>query len=264
MSRRPVTLISMIAALALSADQFVAAAPPALGKQVRAEIEAALSRLPETGDFAEAETILREQFDRVIFHAAGDRKDLFRDAALALRLVRQLGELDTATALQLLAFLRQRPTLVNTLVFLVDPEHETPTAIYTLLDRLRRQRGDRLEKYANLAAAVCVVHDRPLKRRINENSAQSGDALDIFDYFVTHEKYMLFPVRKVPAQLLVYVVDTTATVEEMQWALGRYAGDPAVGDRFFDIKYDRAHFRTGAPKKVTQAGCASASTLIPG
>jgi hypothetical protein len=40
----------------------------------------------------------------------------------------------------------------------------------------------------------------------------------------------------------------------MNWALGRYAGDPKVGARFFDIKYDHEHFRDGDPKEVTVAG----------
>lgn len=65
---------------------------------------------------------------------------------------------------------------------------------------------------------------------------------------------MFFGVRNVPAELLAWVVDTTAAIEEMQWALAKYRGDPAVGSRFFDIEYDYAAFKTGATKKVTEAG----------
>ncbi len=45
MRHRPLLLTFMIAALALPTDRIRAAPPQALGKQVRAEIEAALSRL---------------------------------------------------------------------------------------------------------------------------------------------------------------------------------------------------------------------------
>jgi hypothetical protein len=99
-----------------------------------------------------------------------------------------------------------------------------------------------------------VVHDRLLARKINENTAQATDPRAIFDYFAGNEKRMLFGVRKVPAELLIYVVDTTAGIDEMTWALGRYAGDSAVGARFFDIDYDYEHVIDGDPKEVTVAG----------
>ena len=45
----------------------------------------------------------------------------------------------------------------NTLVFLIKPEQK-PAKIFELLKRLRDERGPLLEKYANLTAAICVVH----------------------------------------------------------------------------------------------------------
>jgi hypothetical protein len=127
-------------------------------------------------------------------------------------------------------------------------------ATYALADRLRRERGARLNDFGNLAAAVCVVHDRPLTRKINENTAAAPDPVIIFDYYSTYEKRMYFGVRDVPAELLVHVVDIAASVDEMMWALNRYAGDPLVGARFFDVPYDFEHFEKGAPKRVTLAG----------
>src|SRR5205807_3987797 len=101
-----------------------------------------------------------------------------------------------------------------------------------------------------------VVHhgDKPLERHINENTAKGADPIEIFDYYVKNESRMYFGIRNVPAELLAYVVDTTASVEEMGWALQKYAGDKEVGKRFFDVKYDYDNFRKGTPKKITTLG----------
>ncbi len=252
-ARRLQSLVGLILGFVASSNTLTAASPP-LGKQVRAQVDAILVELREDGDFEQADAVLQEVFDRVAAYAQIDDKDVFREAAFALRLTRQLKEVDEALRPDLLAFLSENGELAATLAFLVKAQHEKPAEIYALFDRLRRSRGEKLQRYANLTAAICVVHERPLKRRVNENTAQSVDPLEIFDYFVANEKYMFFPIRNVPAELLIYVVDTTATVGEMSWALRRYAGDPAVGRRFFDIKYDKEHFRKGAPKRVTVAG----------
>ena len=87
-----------------------------------------------------------------------------------------------------------------------------------------------------------------------ENRAESADPVILFDYFTVNENRMFFGLRDVSAELLVYVVDSTASINDMLWALDRYAGERNVGARFFDIDYDHDHFRKGEPKKVTIAG----------
>ncbi len=225
-----------------------------LADQVRGQITATLDALEQSGDFEQAQAVLQQQFDHVI--ASADRKDkqLFRDAAFALRLVRQLKQADETVRVELLKYLQENAALASTLSFLIKPDRDDPGKVYALLNELRKHRADRLDDYANLVAAICVVHEDPFRRRVNENVGQSPSPLAIFDYFVANEKRMLFGIRDVPAELLIYVVDTTASVAEMTWALSRYAGDPAVGARFFDIEYDLDHFRRGQPKKVTLAG----------
>ncbi|MHC4416437.1 MAG: hypothetical protein ACYS0G_14275 [Planctomycetota bacterium] len=241
------TLFRTVVLLAALVTARVPAAPPG-------PVEGALDKLQRTGDFETAAKALERQFDRVIAAAPLDDRALFTDAAFAVRLIGQLNEVDDAIRLELLEYLRTHDQLASTLVFLVKPDQEKAAEVYALLDRLRRARGEALETYPNLAAALCVVHEEPFKRRFNENTARSADPIAIFDYFVVNERRTLFGVRNVPAELLIYVVDTTASIEEMTWALNRYAGDPVVGARFFDIKYDKKHFRKGAPKKVTVAG----------
>lgn len=240
-----------MASVVVAADpETVEVAPPTVAQRV----DALLERLQTDGDLDAAQAAADHLFDQVTAYAKPTDAKAFTEAAFGRRLVRQLGEAGEVDPAEMTRFLRANPKLARALAFLVQEQEEEPAEVYALLDRLRRERGDRLGRYANLAAAIAVVHDKPLKRRINENSVEAPDPVAVFDYFVKNEKKMLFGVRNVPPELLVYVVDTTASLDEMNWALNKYAGDRKVGERFFDIDYDYNHFRTGAPKRVTEAG----------
>ena len=223
-----------------------------LPQAVKAEIAGALDALEKDGEFDVAKEKLDAIFDRAVVMATPTQTEAIRDAAFARRLVRQVEQGPRETKLELLKFLRSNDDLARAMVFLV--REEKCIKEYALLDRLRRERPKQLNHYANLAAAICVVHEEPFERGINENKAKSADALAIYDYYVKHEGAMFFGIKPVPAELLVFVVDTTASVEEMQWALEKYAGDAKVGGRFFDIKYDIAHYRRGTPKRITELG----------
>ncbi len=213
-----------------------------------------LDQVAEDADFDAAVQRHAMILDQTIAFAPGSDKKTFRDAGFTLRLVDQLGKVKSVDSQMLLRQLREMPTFARALAFAIKPEIESPDEVYTLAHRMIRERGERIERYANLAAAICVVHDKPMTQRINENTARSADPVAIFDYFVASEERLLFGIKEIPAELLVYVVDTTASISEMQWALANYEGDRNVGARFFDIKYDHDHFREGTPKKVTQAG----------
>ena len=63
-----------------------------LADQIREQITATLDVLERFGDFEYAQAELQVQFDRVIASADHKDKELFRDAALALRMVEQLKE----------------------------------------------------------------------------------------------------------------------------------------------------------------------------
>lgn len=226
----------------------------ALSQAIRAAITQSLDQLQQDGDFAKAQTSLRVIFDQVIAFADLSDRSLFRDSAFVLRLVQLVGQADAGTRMDLLKYLRDNPDLARALAFLVQPTIEKPAEVFALLERLRQRHGEMLNKYANLAAAICVVHDRPYFRQINENRDSAPDPLLLFEYFVANESKMYFGVRDVPAELLIYVVDSTASIVEMQWALQRYAGDKNVGSHFFDVDYDTANFKEGKPKKVDAAG----------
>jgi hypothetical protein len=108
------------------------------------------------------------------------------------------------------------------------------------------------------------VHDEPLNRSLNENKVAAPDAVDVFTFFQRNEKSMYFGLKNMPVELLIYVVDVTTPIEELQWSNTRYAGKPDIGGRFFEIQYDTEHLRTGAAKRVTVAGFSMPNILKHG
>ncbi|MEM8783478.1 MAG: hypothetical protein AAGE65_11565 [Planctomycetota bacterium] len=178
----------------------------------------------------------------------------FADAGYAAGLVALLDDPKVAEPAAWLARLRARPVAARELAFLFDPHGDDAARVLGVFGQLDDAFGADLDAFPGLAAALCVVHDRDIERRVNENQVRATDPVALFRFFRDHEKQMLFGMRDVPGALLVWVVDSTASIEEMRWALDNHAGDRAVGRRFFDIRYDYAHFRNGAPKRVTVEG----------
>jgi hypothetical protein len=149
--------------------------------------------------------------------------------------------------------LGRSPELCVELGLLLD-QADRPGGAIALGQRLVAQRQDAVAAYPTLAAALCVVHDEPWTRRINENAVKAPDPLAIFDYFVRNASRLKLDPAKTPAALLVHVVDVTEDIPQLEWALATYGRNPAPGERFFEIKYDYDAFRRGVPKKVTEAG----------
>lgn len=226
-----------------------------LAQHVKAKVAAALDAVQSDGDYDAAVTSLQATFDQVIAFGKDTATEELRQADFALRMATQLRDVPADGRKPLLQFLRGNDNFAKALVFLAKPgERQKSADVYAMVDTLRVKRGEVMDKYPDLAAAICVVHAKPFERRINENTPKAADPIAIFDYYVKNESRMFFGIRGVPADLLAYVVDTTADLDEMGWALNKYAGDKLVGKHFFDVKYDYDHFRKGTPKKVTEAG----------
>ena len=135
---------------------------------------------------------------------------------------------------------------------------DNPSAVIRVAMTLMENRPEQVEQYPALAAAICVVHDQPqggaYKVRINENSPVSAGPLEIFEFFVKNASTMKVAPDKLPAVNLIYVVDVTGSIEQLQWAHDSYHANPGIRERFFEIVYDYEHFTQGKPKKVTAAG----------
>ncbi|MEM7577737.1 MAG: hypothetical protein AAF328_09700 [Planctomycetota bacterium] len=178
----------------------------------------------------------------------------FADAGFVVGLTTLLDHADVEDAGDWLARLRARPAASRELAFLFDEEFDDASRVLQVFSRLDEAFGADVEAFPGLTAALCVVHDRVIERRVNENKVTATDPVELFRFFRDHEKQMLFGMRDVPGSLLVWVVDSTASLDEMTWALKHYAGDRAIGRRFFDIRYDYDHLRRGTPKQVTIEG----------
>lgn len=233
----------------------VAQAPPSReGASVSERANAILDALQAGGSIETAQNDVQALCDSVIGYAPLRASDAFVEAAYTQRLLSFVSRLEERDCVETLQFLRNNDAFAKTLMFVFDAKQEQPRDVLDVLHQLRPAHRERLNEYANLAVAVCVVHDKPLARNFNENRAQAPGPLEIFEYFLRHEQAMQFGLTNVPPELLIYVVDVTASIPELEWAVSRYTGDQLVGARFFDIAYDFDHYRTGAPKKVTLAG----------
>ena len=231
-------------------DVLCPAASP-LGKSVGHAAAGALAAAT-SGDFQAAQRRADEACAIVARYGATRDVDAFREAAFARRLISQLRRVDDDRRGDLLAYLLAHPALAHTMAFAVGPKDDVNGA-YSLLDRLRHERPKQVDRLPELAVALCVVRDKPLTRHINENTVKGFDPLDVFDFYAGHVSQMFYGLRGVPVELLCNVVDTTASVPELNWALAKYAGTRDVGALFFTIKYDFDYFSGKAQKKVDEA-----------
>jgi hypothetical protein len=221
---------------------------------VHARVSEILDGLVKDSNYDDATAALQALFDQAVLFSPDRNLDCIREADFAFRLVSQLSNVPQEKRDQLLPYLRKHLELAQTLAFLIRSDKQKPAPVYEMLDTLRAARGDKLDKYPTLTAAICVVHARKRTINANENRATSADAVDIFDYYVRNENRMFFGIKNVPAELLIYVVDTTASIPEMEWALNKYGGNREVGKLFFTIKYDYDYLKSGDKKKLTVAG----------
>lgn len=153
----------------------------------------------------------------------------------------------------LIGAFKKAPRFMNELAMALS-EKDDVEKVSVLAAKLFKAEGARLNEFATLGAAICVVHDREVFEQANENRVVADDPLRIFDYFADNAARMPLGLKNVPVQLLVLVVDATAKIPELQWALDKYRGNREVGARFFEIQYDTNHFKTGATKRVTTEG----------
>jgi tetratricopeptide (TPR) repeat protein len=203
-----------------------------------------------------ATTPLNERLiSRVATGGSSQQAALSRYVTIAAhaRLISQLARCSPEVRRLSLTNLRKHPAVLEAIVFATDLDHDKPEAAYSLLNQIVERYPNEVDSCASLAAAVCVVHDVPLVQRANENTAHAADPLLIFDYFARNRRRLAIDPSTLPTELLEHVVDTTATIEEMEWALARYATNATVGDRYTEVKYDTEAFTRGVPKKCVIA-----------
>ena len=233
------------------------AATPRPFDPLLARLRATLDQASGAGDFTEAATAVGQLWEWTCVNVPADQPEVFLEMAAAQRMMDHLSK-HTGDKKEMLRFLRSSPRLCNALAFQIaggQGEGEEPAAVLAVLETLRAKfPAKQLEELANLAAAVCVVYDKPVVKRVNENKGEGMSATDAFRYYAANESRMVFSPRTTPVELLVYMVDPGAKLDELAWAMDKYGGQREVGPRYSEIRYDNDHFKRGKEKKITEEG----------
>jgi hypothetical protein len=222
------------------------------GEVVRGRIESVLKQLADDQRYDRAAAALDLLLDEAIAYTPAENPGLLIDAAFARRLVGLVGAAEEGSRREVLKYLRKHEALARHLVFLVQPGDDR-SGVVRVLDELRGGHGDALAELPALAAALCVVHDRPLPLSVSTpEREQAADASALFAFYRQNRSRMLFDPGSLPGELLIYVVDSRAGVDELNWALSRHGGDRNVGKRYHDLTYDTANYKYNKPKKISQ------------
>lgn len=248
-------VLSLFVALLVGADKPAKLGP--LDQFVVARVEAIFKQVDTSHDYSTGLNDAQALLDQAIaFSKPTDQKSI-PEAAYAVRLLRQSEAAHQEAAEQFdatWAYLRKHDSLARKLAFTVREDVDKIPQVYQVLTDLVAARKEDVAKFENLTVALCVVYDRKVSAQLNENTATSSGALPLFDYYSKADRRLFYGIKNVPPELLVYVVSTTASPDELQWALNLYAGKGDVGARFFEIEYDYDHYLKGSEKKLTRAG----------
>lgn len=219
---------------------------------VHDRIDSAFKAAADSGDLARAAADLQVLFDQLIAYSP-DSAEPIAHVASALRLASQLSMLDKESQRPLLAYMRAHEELARTLPVLIR-RNQPPKRIYAVLDKLRAAFGDKPAGFPALTSAICVVHARPITARASQREGEKPRAIDpveVFRYYTSHESEMVFGPRSLPAELQVFMVDSTAEMDELSWALEKYAGDRNPGNHYNELTYDTAAYKFDKPKKIS-------------
>lgn len=218
-------------------------------------VRSALESVAGGGDFAAAAATVSAMWDYTCCNVPVEQVEVFREVASAQRLMADLAAY-TGDKAGMMKFLRASPRLRDALVFqIAGGEGDKPEAVLGVLDELRAKfPAAQLEELANLTAAICVVYDQPVVKHVNENQGVGVTAVEAFRYYSTFERQMVCSPRTMPVELLVFMVDAGASMEEYAWAQKRYSGQREVGPRYSEIQYDQDAFTNGTIKKLTKEG----------
>lgn len=164
----------------------------------------------------------------------------------ARRLVRQISLIkDIEASAAAVKTLQTHPDVADALAWSLNPKIDETAAAYGVLATLSARFDSRLDRYATLVAALCIVHDSP-----RTGGHKPASPAELFEFFVTNERSMMMPIAGGSTQLLTHIVDSTASVQELAWALPQHRRDDRIGTHYFDIIYDTPAFTQGKPKKI--------------
>ncbi|MFO0835947.1 MAG: hypothetical protein U0638_13330 [Phycisphaerales bacterium] len=178
--------------------------------------------------------------------------DTFEDTRAIVEAVRwrrsvaQTLKLDPPERQAILRAFRESPKLADAIVFNARPSSDDLPAVYRLYLKMLDQRGKQVAEYPNLAAAIALVWDKPP----SFGRAERPDPVELFDYYASNAKKLVFDPKTTPTELLVFMVDAAAPVSDLRWAMEKHASDRRIGRVYFDVPYDTAFFKYSQPLKL--------------
>lgn len=145
------------------------------------------------------------------------------------------------------------PEFAQALAFTFQPKRDKLDGVRATAVGLLDDDGKLASRFPELAAAICVVFDHTgVGLQVNEHRAMAPSAELVWRYYVNNADAMRFGVRIAP-ELLVHVVDVSASPDEIAWALKNFDGIQRVGALYSKVQYDFESLQ-GKPKKSDVAG----------
>jgi len=221
---------------------------PSAGESPEAVLAARLAAGEAAAILTESDTALRA----LVASPATDPKKpppppakLDKTAFSRLAVQRALAQLalavpDQQSAVAWLAGTRQ---LGPTLALAIAPKDKAP-AVLAVLAALKAKHADRLDEWAGLVTALCVVWDDPAAVGM-EKADGAQRALLVFEHHLANQGRLAFDARTLPWQLCAHLADCKVAEDELAWALASYRGQIELARAFFDVPYDKKGLYSG-------------------
>ncbi|MFG0283954.1 MAG: hypothetical protein ACF8R7_05985 [Phycisphaerales bacterium JB039] len=242
-------LLSVALAAPALAQRDRRAQPDPLHAHISTSVQALLDGLEQGAEIAPAIDQARALFDPAVAYGDADHPGAIRDAALAVRLLQQLSATTSVARGPLLRYLRQHGQLASTLAFMVQPEDEVDR-VYWCLSRIVDQYPVEAADTPALTAAICVVHDGRVLRP--HSPPTDLDPAPVFAFFDKLPNALL-DFRSLPPEVLIYLANTRAAPQELEWVQAFIQPSPSLGKHYFEIDYDSAAFEGRAQPKLASA-----------
>ena len=142
--------------------------------------------------------------------------------------------------------LSKRP--VARLLFRALGDINRPAGALDALSELKTANEKAVLAYPELAVAFAT--SRSSRGWFRDKQLKPASMVEAFKYYTTNR--FRYDLKKMPYELSRFLADTTLSIPERRWALGKYRNYSNPAKTYFDIKYDVTHYRKGAPKKISR------------
>jgi tetratricopeptide (TPR) repeat protein len=114
---------------------------------------------------------------------------------------------------------------------------DPPDRVLNVLTALRKDQRDRLDRFPELTAAVCLVWDDADRFGGEDRPMDLPRVVRVFRDYADNPGLTRNAAGELPVELLVFVVDNMLGEGEVEWARRQYGAGADVGDAFFDVGY---------------------------